>query len=463
MPHPLNPRDSRRTLSAAWLLPLAMASACPAASALTLSDAFEAARANDPQYRAAAFEREAVRQGIPIARSQLLPQVGLNIGANDVTGTREFPNSLNQEVSTRVDYLAPSQSLQLRAPLINFDGLSRVRQARLQAEVAEHNYRGRGLTLVDRVGTAYSQALLVRAAVALADREVLSTQSQLSRTQQRLQRGEGTRTEVAQATAALESAKFRQLDTRDQLSNALQRLRRFVGQDVSWLRELPTDFQPPVLQPATLAEWQGMAEEQNPSVQARREAVQVAREGVRRNLAGHLPRLDLVASLSKNKNESLSNLNQTSTLRSIGLQLSVPLFSGGGVDASVRQAEAQQSQSEEELRSERDTVGLEIERLFLSVQHGANRISAASKVVDANQTALTGTSRALDAGLATATDVLDAQTRLFVALRDAAQARYDYLVSRLRLQALAGLPMQQVVDDIDRLLSVKTELLQDKP
>ncbi len=462
MQHPVHPEGLGRLAQAACLL-LALAAVSPCAQAVSLAEAFEAARTNDPQFRAASFEREAVRQGVPIARSQMLPQVALSIGANDVNGTREFPNGLNQEVTTRVDYLAPSQSLTLRAPLINFDGLARIRQAKLQAEVAEQNYRGRGLSLVDRVGTTYSQALLVRSVVALSDREVASTQSQLSRAQQRLQRGEGTRTEVAQATAALESARFRQLDSRDQLNNALQRLRRLVGQDVSWLRELPGDFRPPVLEPLALAEWQKLAEEQNPSVQARREAVHVAREGVKRNLAGHLPRLDLVASVSKNKNESLSNLNQSSALRSIGLQLSVPIFNGGGIDAGVRQAEAQQSQTEEELRNERDTVALEIERLFMAVQHGANRIEAASKVVEASQTALTGTSRGLDAGLATGTDVLDAQTRLFVAQRDAAQARYDYLVSRLRLQALAGFPMHQVVDDIDRLLSVKTDLILDKP
>ena len=120
----------------------------------------------------------------------------------------------DQTVHLALPYLAPSQALSLRAPLINFDGLSRVRQAKLQAEVAEHNYRGRALGLVDRLGTAYSQALLVRSAVALADREVASTQSQLSRAQNRFQRGEGTRTEIAQTTAALESARFRQLDTR---------------------------------------------------------------------------------------------------------------------------------------------------------------------------------------------------------------------------------------------------------
>lgn len=437
--------------------------ACGPAHAFTLAEAFEAARANDAQYRAAAFELEATRQGVPIARSALLPQISLNLSSNDVNGTREFPNALNQEVTTRVEYMAPASSLSLRAPIVNFEGLGRLRQARAQTVVAEHTYRARGLALVDRLGTAYIQALLVRAAVNLSEREVAATQSQLNRAEQRLLRGEGTRTEVAQAVSALELARYRQVDSRDQLDIALVRLRRLTGQDFNWLRELPADYRPTPLLLASLEEWRSLADDQNPNVQARRETVQVARAGVKRNLAGHLPRLDMVASMTRNRNESLNNLNQSSALRSIGLQLSVPLYSGGGVDASVRQAEAQQAQTEEEYRSERDNVFIEIERLFMAVQHGSNRIDAAVKVVDANQIALTGTSRALDAGLATGTDVLDSQSRLFTAFRDLAQARYEYLIARMRLMALAGMSMHGVVDDIDRLLAVKTDLLIQKP
>ena len=453
----------KRLLSSACVATVFAASSAPTANAMSLAEAFIAARSNDSQYRGAALEREAVRLGVPIARAGLLPQIGFTLSSSEVSGTRTFPNSLNQDVAVHVEYATPTSALSLRAPVLNFEGLYRLRQAQAQSEVAEQTFRARSLTLVDRVGTAYIQALLVRAAMAATDREVEATQQQYARSQQRQLRGEGTRTEVAQTLAALEQARYRQLDTRDQFNIAMVRLRQITGQETDTLLELPEDFRPAPLQPGLLADWLAMAIDQSPTISARRQTVEVARTGVQRNFAGHLPRVDVVASLSRSKNESLSNLNQTSALKSFGLQLSVPIFSGGGTDASVQQARLQQAQSEEELRNERETVSVEVERFYFSVLHGANRIDAAAKVIEATQTALTGISRALDAGLATGADVLDAQARLFSARRDAAQARYDYLVARMRLMAQVGMPMQSVVDDIDRLLAIKTDVKISKP
>ena len=435
----------------------------PSSHALTLAEAFDAARANDSQYRAALHERNGVRLGVPIARASLLPQVGFSMSTSEVGGTRSFPNSLSQDVSVRVDYNAPASSLSVRAPVLNFEGLFRLQQAQAQTASAEQTYRARGLALVDRLSTAYVQALLVRAAMALTEREVAATQAQYARAQQRQLRGEGTRTEVAQTLAALEQARFRQLDVRDQLGVSMSKLRNITGQELAWMHELPTDFRPSPMRPATLAEWQDIAADESPSIQARRENVEITRAGVKRSFAGHLPRVDVVASVTRNKNESLNNLNQSSALTSIGVQLQVPIFSGFGIDAAVQQARTQQAQSEEELRTERENVSLEIERFYFAVLHGASRIEAAARVVEANETALTGVSRSLDAGLATGVDVLDARARLFSAQRDAAQARYDYLAARMRLMAQAGLPMQSVVDDLDRILAMKTEIGLGKP
>jgi len=428
------------------------------AQALTLAEAFEAVRLNDPQYRAAERELEATRLGIPIARSSLLPQIALNLSTSDINGLRQFPNAFNQEVTVRVDYTAPSSSLSLRAPLLNFEGLGRLRQAEAQTAVAEQTFRARGLSLVDRLGTAYIQTLLVRTNVRVSEREVTAAEAQVQRAEQRQRMGEGTRTEEAQARSALEQARYRMIDARDQLATAMARLQRMTGQQLAWINELPEQFRPMPLPNGSLREWLDMAADLSPVLEARRHAVRVARAGVQRNRAGHLPRLDAVASVSRSRNESLNNLNQSSSLRSLGLQLSVPLYAGGGVDASVRQSESLQAQAEEELRGERETLDLEVQRLHQAVTHGVDRIDAAMRVVESTQIALTGVSRALDAGFATPVDVLDAQARLFSVQRDAAQARYEYLVARMRLMAQVGMPMHQVVSDLDQLLAVRAEV-----
>ena len=437
---------------------LAFATLSANVPAMTLAEAFEAARAFDPQFRAAAFELDSSRLGVPIARAGLLPQVSLNISTSAVTGNRQFPNSTLQEVTTRVDYTAPQTSLSIRQPLFNYESLSRYRQAEAQTEVAESNYRARGLELVDRLSTAYIQALLAVTALELAQSEVVLLNAQVARAEQRMLRGEGTRTEQAQARAGLEQSRYRVIDATDQLAFAKNRLRRITGQEAGWVRGLSADFRPAPLVPGGLQEWIGLATDQNPTLESRLKTVTVARANVQRNIAGHLPRVDLVASSSKSRNDSIANLNQTNNLTSLGVQISIPLFSGGGVSASVRQSEADQARAEQDARSERENLELEVQRLYMAVSNGVPRIDAQRNVVSANETALLGLTRAQETGLATAVDVLDARSRLFTANRDLVQVRYEYLASRMRLMVVSGMPMQHVIDDLDQFLAVRTDL-----
>ena len=108
---------------------LALAGLPAAASAASLTQAWQAALAHDPQYRAAGHERDAAREGVGVARAAALPQVNLQVARTQVTGDREFPNGANQTVRTPVDYEAPQTALQLRTPLFNDEVRARIPDA----------------------------------------------------------------------------------------------------------------------------------------------------------------------------------------------------------------------------------------------------------------------------------------------------------------------------------------------
>lgn len=428
------------------------------AQAMGFAEAFEAARQFDAQYRAAAHELDAARQGLPIARSYMLPSASINASTSDVSGKRLFTNSLNQEVRVPVDYNAPQASLQIRAPIFNYEGVLRTHIAASQVGSAESVFESRRLELADRMGTAYLQVLLGVEAAGLGRAEVTSLEAQLARASQRLKAGEGTRTDVAQIQAQLELAKVRLVDLYDQLAVARRVLRRVTGVDPRSLKSLPADFLPEAGETFSLDQWQAIAEQRSPVLRSRQQAVETARLAIKRNRATHLPRLDLVASVSHNQNESLSSLNQTSSTRAIGVQLSVPLYSGGGIEATVRQSVSDQARAEEDLRAERETLQIEIQRQHAAVSNGRAKVDGHVKVVDAADLSLQGVTRALAAGLSTPADVLEAQARLFSARRDLAVARYEYLAARLRLAVQAGLPVEESVADIDRQLTVEHSL-----
>lgn len=441
-------------LSALGLACLGAASA----QAMDLGQAWEAALRHDGQYRVAGLELAATRQVVPIARASLLPSVVLQASTSAVNGTREFPNSLNQEVRVPVDYKAPQAGLQLRTPLFNAEAYMRWRQAGAQVEGAEALYESRGLDLAERVGTTYLQALLAHENVGLAEAEIRAIEAQLEKARQRQARGEGTRTEVAQGQAALDLARVKLIEALDQVDFARRNLRRLTGEEPMQLKRLPPDFMPTQPQPAQMQDWVELAERQNPILRARRQSLEVARLGVHRTRAGHLPRVDLVAGLSHSRNESISSLNQTSTLKSVGVQLNLPLYSGGGVEASVKQSLAERERAEEEINNEREALQIELQRHFRAASNGGTRVDAYRRLVASGETALEGASRALEAGLATQADVLEAQARRYSAERDLAQARYEYLNSRMRLMLLAGMPVAEVVNDLDRVLTVDLQL-----
>ena len=122
----------------------------------------------------------------------------------------------------------------------------------------------------------------------------------------------------------------------------------------------------------------------------------------------------------------------------VGLQVNIPLYAGGGLDSRERESVAKKSQAEQELAAARRDVRLNVQDGFLSVKTGVSRISALEQSLTSARSALAATILGRDVGARTEPDVLDAQQRVFAAELDVVQARLDYLLGRLRLAAAAG-------------------------
>lgn len=469
-------RPGRAATTAAWLAlcsaatlaqpaapaPAASAPAVPAAAApaqpdtaapvLTFSQAVQAARQHDAAFRVAGLERDAARFNIPIARASLLPSAAITAAESSVRGSRSFANAQNQEVQLPLDYRAPQASLNVRMPLYNPEANAQLRQAHELDAVAEAAFRAQGLDLLDRLATAYLQVVLAREAAAVLQAQVQTLQTQLAQSRQRMARGEGTRVQVAQNEALLEVASSREKEAVDQVELAQRQLARLTGLPEGRPGLLPAEQGLPPLVPQTLQGWQEIALAQSPLVQGRERAVQAARAAVQRQQAGHLPRLELVGSLSRNQNDSTSNVGQNTQVRSVGVQLTVPLFNGGGVEASVKQSEVRLQQAEEEWRDERLQLEVEVMRLFLAARNGGQKAEAQARAVSSTELAWQGARRALELGVGTQAEVAETQAQHFLARRDLAQARVDELIARVRLRLRAGFTTEDVSRELDALL-----------
>lgn len=425
----------------AGALGVLLAASAGGAGAVTLTQAYEAAIRNDPTFRMRFYENESGKENRVLGRSYLLPQVSASYsyGKNvaDQEGLRQGlfgPTPFTDHPK----YTSRSTVVQLRQPLFNMEGITRYRQGKVQAAQSEQAYEA-GIDEVSvRVVSAYLDVLFAQDQLALA-RVQRDANLELQKVNQRLfEKGEGTKTDMLETQARLDLAEAQLIESQDNLTAARNTLAGVIGMDPGELDRLGDNFRPAELKPASFEEWRRLALERNNTLAAGRLAVENARLDISRNKAGHYPRVDFVGAYSKSDSESLTNLNQQNTNRQLGLQVNIPIYQGGAVNAVTRQAAALYGRAQAELDARTNEVLVELRKAHSLVTSSGRKIDALIKAVESGKLLMTATEQSIKGGVRINLDLLNAQQQLFTSQRDLAQARYTYLVGLMRLRAAAG-------------------------
>ena len=415
--------------AAALLLPL------HGAFAMSLMQAYEAALLNDPVYQAARYENEAGQQNRAIGRASLLPSISATFAANRV-------KVKDREPVTPLDplrYDSRVANVSLRQPIFNLEGIARYQQGAAQADQSDATFSGRSMELIVRVVAAYADAQYAESQLALAVAQRDAYVEQMKVNQRLFELGEGTKTDMLETQAKAELAEAQVIEAKDVVVTARNTLAGIVGKEITGLDALSDRFPIQPMKPASIEEWKTLALDKNAELLAQRHAVEVARQEVNKNRAGHFPRLDAVASLSDNKSESLNYAGQEYVQRGVGVQLNIPIFSGGYVSAVTTQAAANYAKAKAELDAKTSQVTVELRKQYGLVTSSAARIEALTKAVSSAKLLITATEKSIQGGVRINLDLLNAQQQLFTAQRDLAQARYNYLLAYLRLRHAAGI------------------------
>ncbi|ANY61574.1 channel protein TolC [Comamonas aquatica] len=412
--------------------------AAPSVWALNLTQSYEAALRNDATIRAARAQAEASRERLPQAKSQLLPSISANASRNrnDLTTSTM---SLGRPVTLENGYYSGSKSLSIRQPLYRPAQFAALDQARALTEDADAVLEYTEQNLVVRVGEAYFDALLATDQVGLIAAQKVSYTEQLKAAIKGFEAGTGTRTDVDEAQARLDLTIAQELEALQNRDLARRRLEVLTGEPVGELARLSPDlFQPEARKPQDVHDWILRAEGASPELQALRAQVDAAQAEIDKAEAGHKPTLDAVAQWSKTSSDSVTSINSRYDQKSIGLQLTVPLYAGGYVNSTVRQAVAAHVQAQERLEAARRDMGVRVHEQFRVLAEGVLKISALEQAVRSAEQAVMSNRKSFVAGSRTTLDVLNAEQQKTAALRDLAQARYNYLMAQVRLHGLAG-------------------------
>ena len=442
---------NRSTL--ALIAALVCAPLCTSAWALDLSQAYQAAMEQDASLRAARAATAARSERIPQTRAQLLPNLSASASRNRNSLESTEPNFLGTPVTTNRSYSSSNAALTLRQPLFRKYQMADYRQAQAQVEDANAILEREIQNVGVRVSGAYFEALLTAEQLALALSQKTAYTSQLDAAKKRFAAGAGTRTDIDEAQAAVDLNVAHELEARQNVDFTRRQLQTLVNQPVDSLARLDASklvLGPPA--PNRLEDWTERAEAGSPEIRSLKAQLEAARREVEKAQAGHYPTLDAIAQLSRNESDTVTSVNNRYTNKSIGLQLSVPLFSGGYVNSTIRQALADQERAEQSLEALRRDLGVRVHKEFRGVTEGVLQVRALEQAVRSTEQVTLSNRRSFEAGSRTLNDTLNAEQQKVSAQRDLAQARYIYLISRVRLQALAGGPRREVIDEINAWL-----------
>ncbi|OGB04539.1 MAG: channel protein TolC, partial [Burkholderiales bacterium RIFCSPHIGHO2_12_FULL_61_11] len=356
--------------------------ACLPAWSLDLSQAYQAALEQDASLRATRAATDAKRERLPQARAQLLPNLSASASGYRNALESTTPNFLGKEVTTHTNYNSSSKALTLRQPLFRKYQMADFRLAQAQVADADAILERELQNVAVRVSGAYFEALLTAEQLALVLAQKTAYTTQLDAARKRLAGGSGTRTDIDEAQAALDLNLAQELEARQNVDFTRRQLQILVNRPIDQLASLDaTKMQLVAPSPDRLEDWTERAEANSPEIRSFKAQLEAAGFEVEKAQAGHYPTLDAVAQLSRNESDTVTSVNNRYTNKSIGLQLNIPIFSGGYVSSTVRQAVAEQERARQALEALRRDLGVRVHREFRGATEGVLKVRALEQAV----------------------------------------------------------------------------------
>ena len=422
------------------------------AQADDLLQIYQWAQANDPTFQAARHAYDAAAQKLPQARAGLLPSASLN-GNDGRTSASTVFSGLSPV--TR-DIRNWTWTLQLNQPVVHLENIYGYRESGFLVEAAQAQFEQASADLILRVAQAYFNVLIAQEAVAAADAQVSAMHEQLAQTQHGYKAGTSAVTDVDEAQSRFDLARFQAVSAANDLDAKRAELQKITGE---WPGTLAA-FKPAKVIPQPVPDdsqaWIGQAQNDNPAVHAQRAALKAAEAEISRTRSGHLPTLDMTASYGGNySSDNLTSPMDYSTLYKswqAGLQLAIPIYSGGETSSKIDEAIAKHQQSAAELEVARRQAATDARQAFEGIKNGLAQVDALESALRSGQSAVKGNVVGYRVGLRINSDVLNAQQQVYTTLHDLAKARYDTLFQGLKLKAAAGSLSEADVGTINALL-----------
>lgn len=403
-----------------------------------LLSAYREALLQDPVYEAARHAFAATEQKLPQARAALLPVLSMSGGKSRQHGSASFNEgqAINRDVGNR------NWSLQLSQPLFRPATWAAYNQADAQVRAAAAQLESARQELILRIAQAFFDVVLAAESLAVSEAQYGAVEQQLKLAQRNFEVGAATITDVHEAKSRLDLSRSQRIAAANELSVKRAELEKLTGKAPGLLPSINPEATLPSPDPADVKAWITLAAASNPQIVIQDANVESLEHEVTRNRAAHAPTLDLNAShgtsFASGSMTSPEDVSIRTRAAQVGIQLTIPLWSGGGTESRVAEAAANLAKARAEREAARRQAITSVRQAFSGVVNGQAQIEALASAVVSSRSAVEANQVGYRIGTRINIDVLNSEQQLYATRRDLAKAKIDTLMQGLRLKAAVG-------------------------
>lgn len=417
------------------LLIAAMSVTIPAGvSANGLVDIFQMALQNDPLLAQSKAQLEADRQSIRAIKGGLYPQITASGQYNDID-------------SPSADYHSSEMALTLNQSIYQHEIWSRYDQAKTAIQTSELSVAITKQNLILSTAQAYFDVLLAKQNLQLFKTKEASDLTQLESAQASAEVGLASRVDVLQAQSSYDLSRSERISAENALDISLEALAKLTGKrfNENQLNELLMTTALPSMN-LDIDQLQVESSQNNLAVLQAKALLDVALQEIDVQKSGFWPTVNFQASLSDTQYSSGSQATDGTTT-AFGVNVTMPLYSGGSTTANVKSSESSKEASQQGLRETIYSVKLDARTLSRNIEQGENLIQALHEAVKSNDAFLEAAEEGYKVGLKDMLEVLSARTNQVQARKNLIEALHNQVLNMLQLEAVLG---DLTVDDLQR-------------
>ena len=424
---------------------------------------YEEAVLNDAQLSSARIQNQSMKELIDQGLSLFLPNINIDASYVQNDNKRKILTSgINNDLlsGTSANYESYDYGVTITQPIFNYASYAKYKQNLIQSSLSDKQLIKAQQNLIFRVSNVYFETLMAMDEIKLLQAQYSAIKAQLAEAEARFELGLISITDVNEAKTKEALLKIDKIDAIQKLKIKKRQIESITGILPGRLKPLNSVMTFTKLENQA-EEWVSMALENSLEIQIKKDEVQIADREIDIRSGDRYPTIDAMARRSRDWDKggypygSVANKGVRSFSDTIGLEVNIPIYSGGYASSRVREGRLLKLKIKEDGEYLRRQIELEVRENYLNLQSNFAEINAYQQALLSAEITLDSTNLGFQVGLRNSVDVLRAQQVFFDAEKEMLKARYNYLINQVKLKQSVGMLSKTDIVNINKYLIVE--------